>query len=182
MGLKYYAALNNATVTDLLRQANIKTNNHLMEFSDSSWQDCPDTGRITGAYIILYQGGPIYHNTHVPGPVAKSSAESEYNAACTAGMALAHFIMLVHELLNEDPDMVRKEAPLIVLDSKSAMCMAKNGKDTKNTRHIARRMNFVRNGEKCKMQKIDWREGGLQLADIGTNIGLSQEISNCCII
>ena len=29
-------------------------------------------------------------------------------------------------------------------------------------------MNFVRNGEKCKMNKIDWCEGGLQLADIGT--------------
>ena len=29
-------------------------------------------------------------------------------------------------------------------------------------------MHFLRNGEKCKMQKIDWCEGGLQLADIGT--------------
>ena len=29
-------------------------------------------------------------------------------------------------------------------------------------------MHFVRNGEKCKMHKIDWCEGGLQLADIGT--------------
>ena len=46
--------------------------------------------------------------------------------------------------------------------------MAKNGKDTKHTRHIARTMHFVRNGEKCKMHKIDWCEGGLQLADIGT--------------
>ena len=61
-------------------------------------------------------------------------------------MALTHFRMLVHELLNEDPDMVLKEAPLIVLDSKYAMCMAKNGKDTKHTRHIAKIMNFVRNG------------------------------------
>ena len=60
------------------------------------------------------------------------------------------------------------EARLIVLDSKSAICMAKNGKDTKNTIHILRRMLFVRNGEKCKMHKIDWCEGGLQLADIGT--------------
>ena len=84
-------------------------------------------------------------------------------------MALAHFRMLIHELLNEDPDMVPKEAPLIVLDSKSDMFMAKNGKDTKHTRHIASRMNFVRNGEKCKMHKIDWCEVGLQLADIGTN-------------
>ena len=70
-------------------------------------------------------------------------------------MALAHFRMLVHELLNEDPDMVPKEAPLIVLDSKSAIGMAKNGRDTKHTRQIARRMHFVRNGEKCKMHKIE---------------------------
>ena len=47
------------------------------------------------------------------------------------------------------------------------MCMAKNGKDTKHTRHIVRIMHFLRNGEKCKMHKIDWFEGGLQLADIG---------------
>ena len=77
--------------------------------------------------------------------------------------------MLVHELLNEDPYLVPKEAPLIVLDSKSAMCMAKNGKDTKHTRHISMIMHLVRNGEKCKMQKTDWCEGGLQLAEIGTN-------------
>ena len=62
-------------------------------------------------------------------------------------MALAHFRLLVHELLNEDPDRFPKEAPLIVLDSKSSMCMAKNGRDTKHTRHIARRMHFVRNGD-----------------------------------
>ena len=122
-----------------------------------------------GAYIIFYQSGPIDHGTHVPGPVAKSSAESEYNAACNAGMALAHFRMLVHEFLNEDSDMVPKEDPLIVLDSKYAMCMAKNGKYTKHTRNISRIMHFVRNGDNCKMHKIDWCEGGLQLADIGTN-------------
>ena len=41
--------MNDALVTDLLRQASIKTENHLVDFSDSSWQDCPDTGRSTGA-------------------------------------------------------------------------------------------------------------------------------------
>ena len=129
LGLKFYAGLNDAPVTDLLRQANINTKNHLMDFSDSIWQDCPDTRRSTGEYIIFYQGGPIDHGTHVPGPVAQSSSESEYNAACTAGMALAYFRMLVNELLNEYPDMVPKEATLIVLESKSAMSMAKNGRD-----------------------------------------------------
>ena len=58
LGLKYYADMNDAPVSDLLRQASIKTKNHLMDFSDSSWQDCPDTGISTGAYIILYQCVP----------------------------------------------------------------------------------------------------------------------------
>ena len=84
-------------------------------------------------------------------------------------MDLAHFRMLIHEFLNKDRNIVREEAPLIILDSRSATCMAKNGKDTKHTRHISRRVHFVRNGENWKMHNIDWCEGGLQLADIATN-------------
>ena len=72
--LNYYADMKDAPLSDMLRQANIKTKNHFMAFSDYSWQDFPDTGRITGAYIIFYQGGPVDHGTHVPVPVAQSSA------------------------------------------------------------------------------------------------------------
>ena len=103
-----------------------------MDFSDYSWKDCLETGRSTGAYIIFYQGGQIDHVTHVPGTVAQSSSESEYNAACTAGISLAHFRMLINELLNKDTDIVPEESPMIVLDSKSDMCMTNNGND-KNT-------------------------------------------------
>ena len=46
--------------------------------------------------------------------------------------------------------------------------MAKNVKDTKHTRHISRRADFVRNGKKYKMHNIDWCEGGLQLTKIAT--------------
>ena len=77
-----------------------------MDFSYYSWKDCPDTGRSTRAYIIFYQGGLIDHGTHVPGPVSQASAESKYNAACTAEMALENFRMLIHELFNKDTDIV----------------------------------------------------------------------------
>ena len=53
-----------------------ETDNQLMVFSDFSWQDCPDTGRSKGAYIIFDQCGPIEHGTHVPGPVDQSNAQS----------------------------------------------------------------------------------------------------------
>ena len=46
--------------------------------------------------------------------------------------------------------------------------MANNGKDTIHNRHIARVMHLLKNGEKCKINKIYWCERGLQLSDIGT--------------
>ena len=66
--------MNDAPVSDLLRQAIIKTDNQLMDFSDSSWQAFPYTGRSTGAYIIFYQGCIIDHGTYFLGAVAQSSA------------------------------------------------------------------------------------------------------------
>ena len=87
-------------------------------------------------------------------------------------MALAHFRMLIHELLNKDTYIVAEEYFLIILDRKSTVCMASNGNDTKHTKHIARKIHLVRNGEKWKMHNIDWCEWGLKLSDIATkNIG-----------
>ena len=47
-------------------------------------------------------------------------------------MALAHSMMLIHELLNKDPDIFPEEDSLIILNSKSDVYIAKNVKD-KNT-------------------------------------------------
>ena len=98
--------------------------------------------------MIFYQSGLIDHGTHVPRPVSQNSEESEYNAADTAGTDLSHLRMLTHELLNKYTDIVPEEAPIIILDRKSDVCMDNNGKDTKNTRNISGRFNFVINGEK----------------------------------
>ena len=71
LGLKYYANMNDAPVSDLLRQTSIKTEDKLMAFSVFSWQDFPDNGRSTGAYIIFYQSGTIDHGTHFPRQVSQ---------------------------------------------------------------------------------------------------------------
>ena len=63
-----------APLSDLLRQAIIKTENQLMAFYNYSSQDCTDTCRITGAYIIFYRGSSIKHGTHVPVTVSQPSA------------------------------------------------------------------------------------------------------------
>ena len=65
---------------------------------------------------MFYQYVPIYHCTNVLGPVAQSSAESEYNEAYTAVMSLANFSMLNIELLIKYPDVVPEQSPLIILE------------------------------------------------------------------
>ena len=90
-----------------------------MVLSDSSCQDCPAIGIIKGAYIVFYKGGKIDHCTHVPGTISKSSAESDYNAARTAVISIAHFRMISNDFLNKYPYVVPEQAPLIILDRKS---------------------------------------------------------------
>ena len=65
-------------------------------------------------------------------------------------MALAHFRMLIHELLNKDPDIVPEEATIIILDSKSAGCMAKSGKDTKHKMRIFKKSKFSKEWKKLQ--------------------------------
>ena len=64
---------------------------------------------------MFYQGGPIDYFTHVPGSFAQYSAEIEYDAACTVGIALK-FIMINNELMNKDTYVVLEQAPLTILD------------------------------------------------------------------
>ena len=47
--------------------------------------------------------------------------------------------------------------------------MDNTGKGNNHTSKIARRVNLLRNGEKWKMHKTDWFEGGLKLEYIATN-------------
>ena len=74
LGSNYYADTKVAPLYDLFRSFSIKTENQFMAFSGSSWKDCLDTVRSRGAYILFYQGDPIDYGTHVPGPVAQSTA------------------------------------------------------------------------------------------------------------
>ena len=68
--------MKDAPLYDLMIQASINSDNQLMVFYDFSWKYVPYTFRSTGAYIIFYQGGQIYHGTHVPGPVYQSKCKN----------------------------------------------------------------------------------------------------------
>ena len=71
-------------------------------------------------------------------------------------MDLAHSRMVNNESLNKDPYVVPEQGMFIILDSKSTVCVDNNVKDTKNSRHISRRKQFVINGEDCNFHKTVW--------------------------
>jgi hypothetical protein len=61
-------------------------------------------------------------------------------------------------------------ATTIYFDSKSAIAMGANYKDTKHTRHIMRRYHYVRENIAAKRCTTQWIGTEFQISDIGTKL------------
>ena len=166
-GLTYYSDPARAPISELIFSQNIHpTESTFYVFADSSWQDCPDTGRSTGGYHIFYQGGIVDSAMTFPTPVALSSAEAEYNNACHACVAINAMAMLINDMNGRDPD-TPLNIPLL-MDNTAAISMGESFKDTKHTRHINRRYHYVRYMVDDERVCMMWIPAHLQMADPAT--------------
>ena len=177
-GLTFYHEVDCSPLSHLLQEAKLadKLDMHFIYFSDSSWGDC-DNQRSTGSYIGFFQGGVVDMNSFVPEPIALSSAEAESNALCVAAANAACTRMIVMEIMTGDSDCIYT-VPFL-LDNTAAEIMTRNNKDTKRTRHIARRMLFAR--YECQhghilVHYVDGKQH--QVANIGTKARRMQEIGS----
>ena len=175
--LKFYSNFKESPVYKLLIENKIKIDEDtVVTFTDSSWNDCVDTGRSTGGNCSIMQGGPVDHSSHLPIPVAMSSGEAEYISAATACMRASHLRMLTYDLRylctkGYDGDKLNEKPARIIIDNEAAICMAKCNKDTAGNRHVARRFHYVRQGTVLKEHKFEWISSKFQLADILTKVG-----------
>ena len=175
--LKFYSDMRESPCYKVLLENNIEINDDTTTtFSDSSWNDCIDTGRSTGGNISIVQGGPVDHSSHLPIPVAMSSGEAEYISAATACMRASHLRMLIYDLKylgtpRYDGDNSNYEPARIIIDNEAAICMAKCNKDTARNSLVARRFHYVRQGTALKEHKFEWIGTKYQLADILTKVG-----------
>ena len=102
----------------------------------------------------------------VPNPIAMSSAEAEYNAITFAMQKCANVRQVLQELNRNAPD-----TPLNVpflCGSESALAIGLNNKDTKRTRHIQRRVHYVRDGIDSGLYTGPKIDGKINTADVGT--------------
>jgi hypothetical protein len=167
-GITYYADISQAPVTKLLASIGAPTDFPIVMFTDSSWQDCPDTSRSTGCYLVFCQGGIVDGASFVPDPIALSSAEAEYQVAAFGVSGCEHARQVFQEMHGLDAD-TALTIPIFT-DSQSGIAMATSDRDTRRTRHIRRRFHYVRiqiaNGAHIIL-KI---EGPLNISDIGTKL------------
>ena len=73
-GLKFYPPGHDPPIYDLVRryEPDFDFDFHpILIFCDSSWQDCPNTGRSTGAFYVYLNGSLVTATTFVPVPVAR---------------------------------------------------------------------------------------------------------------
>jgi hypothetical protein len=172
--IKFYHDVKQSPIYQIAKTQNIPQG-ELTGFCDASWQDCPDTGRSTVGELIYCQGGIVHARSHVPVPVAMSSAEAEYVAACSACMAASHLRMLLYDYkylgtkqYSEVKQMLDIAPSILMVDNQAAVQMSMNDRLTKLTRHISRRFHFVREGIKQGMHKLYWISKDHQLSDILT--------------
>jgi hypothetical protein len=131
LAIKYYADVSKSPVYAICQKHNI-TMSEILGFSDSSWQDCPDTGRSTGGYKVFMQGGIIEANSTMPVPVALSSCEAEYMGCCNLGAMICHLRELLYDFIMKgrkeyDQQGTYGETPSILLiDNQATVSMSKN--------------------------------------------------------
>jgi hypothetical protein len=143
-GIKFYS---NITKSPLYRHLELTGYNNLTEFpiivfTDSSFQDCPDSARSTGGFLIFMQGAVIDVTSTMPQLVSWSTCEAEYCMAALAVMAAFFIRKVYNELHGLDSD--HQLTIPIGIDSQSAMDTAISYKETQRTRHFARRFHFIR--------------------------------------
>jgi hypothetical protein len=70
----------------------------IIRFTDSSFQDCPDTSVPTGGYLTFMQGAVVEAVSTMPTIVSQSTCEAEYCIASLAVMAGSYLKKFINEI------------------------------------------------------------------------------------
>ena len=110
----------------------------LHAFSDADWAGDLDSRRSTTGYVLYAAGGPISWQSKLQCTVAASTMEAEYMAAFHAIQECVWVKGVLGEIgLFIDPI-------TLYMDSKSAICLAKNPLYHKRSKHIDIKFHWIR--------------------------------------
>jgi hypothetical protein len=135
--------------------------------------------------MIFHNGALIVANSTMPTPIAMSTSEAEYIAACSASMATAHIRMLLYDMTylgtkqwRESTQPLPTIPSILMINNEATVQVARNGKLTRKTRHIEQRFHYVLQGQQDGTHQLHWIPIPCesQLADILTKPQVSSKI------
>jgi hypothetical protein len=135
----------------------------LIGYSDADHAgDCDDRKSTSGVFFFLGQS-PVSWQSQKQRVVALSTCEAEYIAGATAACQGVWLSRLLSDLVN-----AKVVAPLIYIDNKSALALAKNPVLHDRSKHIDVRFHFIRDCISSGVIETDFIKTGDQLADLLT--------------
>jgi len=135
----------------------------LIGFSDADHAgDCDDRKSTSGVFFFLGQN-PVSWQSQKQRVVALSSCEAEYIAGATAACQGVWLSRLLADLVN-----AKVVAPLLYIDNKSALALARNPVLHDRSKHIGVRFHFIRDCFRSGVIETDVIKPGDQPADLLT--------------
>jgi hypothetical protein len=100
-------------------------------FTDSSFQDCPDTASLAGGFLIFMQVAVVDVTSTMPTVLSQSTCEAEYCSSALTTMASHYVKKICTEFYGHDPDY--QITISIGIDSQSTIDTANSFRETQRT-------------------------------------------------
>lgn len=141
----------------------VKSEDSLVGYSDSSYNVDPDDGKSTTGHIFYLGGNPITWCSQKQEIVALSSCEAEFMAATETAKQAIWLQDLLNEILGRHGEKV-----VIRIDNKSAIALSKNPMFHGRNKHIHTRFHFIRECMEKGLVNVEHVARVRQKADILT--------------
>ncbi len=153
-----YSKNNNNTNSNNVNHNNI--NNSIIGYSDASYAPNFEDRKSIGAYIFLFNNGPISWSSKKQPIIALSSCEAEY-IALTECAKEALWLGNLHKELNP-----KSNEPFILYeDNQSSIKIASNNIFSNRTKHIDVKYHFIRDLVNNKKIKLLYCPTNIMIAD-----------------
>jgi hypothetical protein len=132
-------------------------------YSDADHGGCKDSGKSTGAYVVMMGGGAVSWRSKLQPTVSLSTTEAEYIAAVEAGKEIKWMRNLMLELGYD-----QSGSSVLYIDNQSAVQVCKNPEHHGRMKHLDLKYFWLRDEVGKKVIGVHYVPTGEQVADILT--------------
>jgi len=131
-----------------------------LTYSDADHGGCKDTGRSTGAYVVMFGTGALCWRSKLQAIVARSTTEAEYVSANDSGSE----ILWLRNILSELGYQFNGPSTLFI-DNQSAIAVGRNPEHHGRMKHMDLRFYWLRDVVEAERIKLEYIPTSQMIAD-----------------